>query len=381
MNKNTVELLTGDEIIPALERMIRNAREEVYIQSYILEPDDTGNRIMDAMIEASRRNIKINVLIDAYGSQNFKTHHKFRLRAAGIKIRRFGKLFSRGRLHIGRRLHRKVFVADGEVAIVGGVNISNNYMTQPGSPAWLDFALKVRGPVAHSLMAICKRRTKLPRLKKLIKEAINQEETASAREISSISIRENDYLRGKNEIALSYKNAIKNSRESVLIVGGYFLPGGVMRRVIKNAVERGVRISVIVSENSDVRLLIHARRYLYKWMLKNNIRIFEYIPSNVHGKVLVVDNNFVTLGSYDLNNLSTFSNIELNLEVNDEAFARIMTDKLNEIIRKNCREVTLEEMKLRNTLWSRFRNWAAYQFIKTLFALSLWLANRDEKDF
>ena len=98
----------------------------------------------------------------------------------------------------------------------------------------------------------------------------------------------------------------------VWIVGGYFLPGGRTRRLLRNAVRKGVDVCVLVAEKSDVGIMVNARRYLYSWLTTNGIRVYEYKPSNVHGKVLIRDEKWTSIGSYDLNNLSTYSNIELN---------------------------------------------------------------------
>lgn len=377
-------LQSGDEFFTALEGMINNARQEIHLQTYILANDETGKRITDALIEASRvRKVKVYLLVDAYGSQNLPLAFISELESAGIQFRKYGRFYSNGKLHIGRRLHRKIVVADGEVAIVGGINISNNYNDLPASHAWLDFAVLVRGVICNRLNLLCRQRWLKTRFKKLSLKIRKPKlhEAAGVAAQTLVRVSQNDFLRRKNEVAITYRQTIRQSMSSIIIVGGYFLPGGQVRRLLKNAIQRGVRISILVSAKSDVKLAIYARQYLYDWLLRNHICIYEYLPSNVHGKVLVSDSKFVSIGSYDLNNLSTYSNIELNLDIHNEEFASLCRNSLESIMHKDCRLITKADYEQHITLFQRLINWFSYRFVKTFFVLSVWLANKREKDY
>ena len=168
LKKNLVKLVrSGEDFIRHMEALIGAAEREIHLQTYIFEPDETGRRVMEALKQASReRAVKIFVLVDAYGSQNFGPKYLKEMTDAGIEFRYFGKLFSRGSFHIGRRLHRKVLVADGRMAIVGGMNISNKYSGQGGTPEWLDFAVRVDGDSARRLLLICRKKWMKTRFKK-----------------------------------------------------------------------------------------------------------------------------------------------------------------------------------------------------------------------
>src|SRR4029079_17611206 len=107
--------------------------------------------------------------------------------------------------------------------------------------------------------------------------------------------------------------------------------------------------------------------------------IYEYQPSNVHGKFLVADGKQVSIGSYDLNNLSTYSNIELNLEVDNEAFAREIRSELEKIIRSNCLAITLTELESRYSIFRQFRLWYSYRVLKIMFVLPVWLATKENE--
>ena len=196
--------------------------------------------------------------------------------------------------------------------------------------------------------------------------------------VVAVRVGQNDYLYRKNEIARVYRDSIRTCERTLTLVGGYFLPGGQTRRILRDAVQRGIDIKIIVSYKSDVKLVYMARRYLYSWLLKNKIRIYEYHPSNVHGKVLIADSKFTSIGSYDLNNLSTYSNIELNLSISDENFATDFENILEEIIAKQCSLVTESDFRKRVNSIDFFLSWISYQLVKTFFMLSLLLAKKSE---
>ena len=371
-------LSSGNVFFTELERLIDEAKEEIHFQVYIFEPDETGSRIANALLRAALRRVKIFLLIDSFGSGKFPDEMQDQLEKAGVEIKRYGPFIKGGRFHIARRLHRKVIVFDSKIAIVAGLNISNNYNDVGGKKAWLDFAVVVEGNIVRKLHSICLQRWIKKPLRMLpLKKLIGNKKSNS----SDIYARQNDWLRGLNEAHASYIREIKNAKSSILIVGGYFLPGGRVRKILRLAAERGVRIRVILAEESDVALQRNAVQYLYRWMLSHKIEIYEYIPSNVHGKVLIADKKVTLIGSYDLNNLSTFTNIELNLDIDSEAFSIAFENELEKISLNDCRLVTLEELSRRTNLWRRFKYWASYQTVKSFFVMTTWLARDDEDEY
>ncbi len=382
--QNSIELIRSGRIyFDTLEKHINSANHEIHIQTYILASDDTGSRIAEALIRAAKRKVQVFLLVDAFGSQNFTVDLIDRITNAGVHFRKFGELYSKGIFHLGRRMHHKIAVFDGNVSIVGGINISDDYNDTPGNPAWLDFAVIMQGNVSRRLQFICRQRWNkwvfsFRSRKRLL---INYWPENKITGFSPIRIRTNDFIRNKNGIANSYREVMRCSEKSILIVGGYFLPGGRTRRLMKSAIKRGVIINVVVSEKSDVRIIDLARKYLYGWLIRNGIHVFEYKPSNVHGKVIISDEMFTSIGSYDLNNLSTYSNIELNVDINDENFSKKLTTYINQIIQKDCIKLDGENMYKDNTLLSKLLRWFSYRFVKTLFVLSILLSGKKEKNF
>jgi len=367
---------SGEKYYDKLVEIIGTAQTEIQLQTYIFEDDKTGRKIAKALISSAKRGVGVYVLIDAYGSQGMSDELLKSMTDAGIHIKKYGQLFSKGRFHIARRLHRKVLVIDGLMGVVGGINISNHYAGTGAHPAWLDFAVLVNGKIASRLELICRRRwpgMKFPKKPKTEKKQVIREQAVLIR------VRRNDFIRNQNEIAISYRQAIRQAEKSLLFVGGYFLPGGRTRRLLRNAVKRGVDVTVLVAEKSDVGIMVNARRYLYGWLTQNGIRVFEYKPSNVHGKVLIRDEKWCSIGSYDLNNLSTYSNIELNLDVNNSVFSESLSKHIHHIIHDESSEITLRSTLLHRNIITRFKCWISYRFVKILFVLSVILAGKHEE--
>lgn len=371
-------LSSGNVFFTELERLINDAKEEIHFQVYIFEPDETGSRIANALLRAALRGVKIFLLIDSFGSGEFPDEMQNQLKKAGVEIKRYGPFIKGGRFHIARRLHRKVIVFDRKIAIVAGLNISNNYNGVGGKKEWLDFAVVVEGNIVLKLHSICLQRwIKKPLRKMPLKKMTGDKKNSS----SVIYVRQNDWLRGLNEAHASYIREIKNAKSSILIVGGYFLPGGRVRKMLKQAIQRGVTIKVILADESDVALQRNAVQYLYQWMLRNKIEIYEYLPSNVHGKVLIADQKMTLIGSYDLNNLSTYTNIELNLDIANGPLAVAFQKELEKIALNDCRLVTIEELYRRSNPLKRLKYWISYQTVKSFFVLTTWLAREDEDEY
>jgi cardiolipin synthase len=264
---------------------------------------------------------------------------------------------------------------------VTGINISNNYSGFTGKLPWLDFGVLVEGEVVPSLVRICERTWEGFRFSGGIQKTEITDLPLPDNEQSLMLIRplENDALRGKYRCTNSYLQAIHMANDSITIVGGYFLPGGRARRALRKAITRGVNIRVILPSKSDVGMMHRGMQYLYAWLLRHRIDLYEYLPSNVHGKVIIADNQLVSIGSYDLNNLSTFSNIELNLEILNKDFALELTRKLDYVVSNQCHKVTITELHQRYTWISQLNLWISYRVVKVMFVLAMWLSNEEEE--
>ena len=147
---------SGDEYFVKMKEIIENAQEEIHLQTYIFENDETGNDIANCLKEAAHRNVKVYILLDAYGSSSLSDNFIKDLQQSGIFFRFFSPLFSVNNFYLGRRMHHKVIVADAKFAIIGGINIANKYRGKESDEPWLDYAIKLDCPAAQDLQKLCR---------------------------------------------------------------------------------------------------------------------------------------------------------------------------------------------------------------------------------
>jgi cardiolipin synthase A/B len=380
---NRVKLVKGgSEFFELLIRIIGEATETVHLQTYIFDDDETGKMVIDALKAAATRKVQVYVLADGFASQSLSKAFIENLKAEGVNFRLFEPLFKSKNFYFGRRLHHKIVAIDSRYALVGGINISNKYNDRTGAPAWLDFALFAEGDIAKQLCVLCRKTWKgFPALKPEARMSPCKENPSPAHISESdnciVRIRRNDWLRQKNEISRSYISMFRNSKSRITILSSYFLPGQFFRQSIKKAVKRGVSLRIIIAGRSDVLFSKNAERYWYDWLLRNNIEIYEYNKNVLHGKLAVCDGSMMTLGSFNVNDLSTYASIELNLEVHHSALV-ISTEKmLEEIIINDCTRITERLFHTRN-VFTRISQWASYQIVHTLFKLCTFHFNHQE---
>jgi cardiolipin synthase len=165
----------------------------------------------------------------------------------------------------------------------------------------------------------------------------------------------------------------------MIIFGSYFLPGRNERRLLRNASRRGVDIKIVLSAESDAPVVTRATNFLYDFILRNNISIYEYTPSNLHAKVATVDGKWSTIGSYNMNHLSDYGSVEMNVDILDDNFAQMFEKILLDIIAKDCRQVTFEEYTKRKTWFFQLVDWLAYQMIRGMSRLMFTRAPRKSK--
>jgi cardiolipin synthase len=307
---NRVKLVRGGTAyFDCLVGMIEAARETIHLQTYIFDDDETGRLVGNALKAAAKRKVAVYVLADGFASRRLSDHFINDLRNAGVKFRFFEPLFKSRYFYFGRRLHHKLLVTDTRFALTGGVNISDRYNDKPGHAAWLDFALFVEGEAAKELCVLCWKTWNGYPQGMGITPCEQKQALASGmlEDECLVSMRRNDWVRRKNEISSAYVSMFLNAQSHITILCSYFLPGRVIRRQIAAAAKRGVRITIITAGISDVSIAKYAERYMYKWLLRQEVEIYEYRLNVLHGKVAVCDDQWLTIGSYNINNLSAYA--------------------------------------------------------------------------
>jgi cardiolipin synthase len=251
---------------------------------------------------------------------------------------------------------------------VGGINISNKYNDMEDQPAWLDWAVLSKGEVSAQLHRICVRvwnRSDWNPQKRNIKDATPENELP--KEECLVRVRVNDWVRGRNQISRTYLVLLRTAKESITIMSSYFLPGRAIKRHLIAAVRRGVKVRLIIAGRSDVVVAKQAERWMYAWLFRHGIEVYEYKKNVLHGKISTYDGQFVTVGSYNLNNISAFASVELNLDIMNPDFALTAEKSFQYIIDNDCEKVTKDAFTHKNHLLLQFWQWVCYEIIQVSF--------------
>ncbi|MET0464924.1 MAG: phospholipase D-like domain-containing protein [Chitinophagaceae bacterium] len=377
-NNNVKLVHSGTDFFDTVCRMIDSARHTIHLQTYILSDDQTGTRVINCLIAAAKRNVQVWVLADGYASQDLPDTVQQQLKDAGINFRFFEPLIQSKHLYFGRRLHHKIVVTDARCSLVGGLNIADRYNDLPGEPAWLDVALFTDGGISAELHKICEELwAKKRRSGKRHPEKPNYTETNTQHHIS-VRIRRNDWVKRKQEITRTYTEIFKSAQQSITIVCAYFLPGTKFRQLLKKAAARGVKIRVVMASISDVPVSKYAERYLYRWMLRHQFELYEYQPTVLHAKMAIADDQFLTIGSYNINNISRYASIELNLDVKDQQFVEGVSKEIEQIIKEKCTAVTEATYKTKLLSVKQLFQWSAFQMVRIMMTMSTFYFRQRE---
>ena len=343
-----VRLLQGGvEFFPALIAAIDASAKEVRLETYIFHFDVTGEAVAAALERAALRGVWVYLLMDGIGTPHVPDVWAKRLTDAGVLWHRFSPLGRLGLLVpvVWRRLHRKLCVVDRHTAFCGGINILDDYV-DPGHGALesprFDFSVVAKGPlvanVHGAMVQFWDRLTISHQLRHMeFKDArdtwndstvmasatdvapANRIEAAHASMRAMLVVRDN--LRNRTRIERSYLKAIATARTEVLIANAYFLPGGKLRRALVHAAKRGVRVRLLLQGRYEYFMQYHGARPVLGVLLAAGVEIHEYSVGFLHAKVAVVDGQWATVGSSNLDPLSLLLAREANVVVDDAQFA------------------------------------------------------------
>ncbi len=367
-------LANGTEYFPAIIAAIQEARQSIYLETYIFAHDPAGRAVTEALLAARARGIEVRVLVDAYGTRPYATEVLGqRLRAAGAVFEYYRKaafpfLLRRTRL---RRLHRKLLIVDGRVAFVGGINIIDDHNTPGHTPPRIDFAVRFEGPVLKTVCETVNRLWRIQRLASLPRQLPEDWQlTPQAEPVgptrAKFVVRDN--FRYRRSIERAYLAALRVAREEAVIANAYFLPGWRFRRALLDAAARGVRVRLLLQGRVEFWLLHHASRALYGQLLAGGVEIIEYEKSFLHAKVAVVDQEWATVGSSNIDPLSLLLAREANLVVRDRSFSQQLKAALDRLAREGGRAVRLEDWQARPSM-ARALEWLAYGLVRSIMGL------------
>jgi cardiolipin synthase A/B len=364
---------SGTDFFRRAAELIHKATQKIQLQTYILSDDETGREIIHGLIAASARGVEVYVLADAFGSHELKRETIELLGQKGIHFRTYSPLFVHYKLRFGRRFHHKILVTDRSEALIGGINMDNHYHLPGKDSPWLDYAVYLNGEVCTEVDTMCTRLWSKKGYFRITKKDSNK---VGNKHLIQVRLEQNDWLYRKRGVSSGLINAVRKAEDSVTIVASYFLPGSRMRSALKNAAKRGVHITLILPGISDVELVKNAMSYWYAWLLRNHIELYEWNETILHGKLMAVDTDWVSIGSYNINHLSHFSSIETNVEIKNVTFSRQVREELNEIKNK-CYKVTPDENRKRANPMQMFIWWSSFKLVRFLFWLQFRILSKE----
>jgi cardiolipin synthase len=371
-------LRSGEEYFPRLLAAIHSARQSIYLEAYIFASDKVGRLLKEALESAAAREVSVHVVLDGFGSAFFPRVWLEEMNMLGVKVLWFRPevvrlSFRRQRL---RRLHRKLVLIDERIAFVGGINIIDDRLDEQKMTR-LDYAVEVHGPVVKQIAYAMHRLWQLVswanlhssgnRVQKPVRQKSSQKEVL-------FLIRDN--LRYRQNIEHAYLNAIKRAQREIIIANAYFLPGLRFRNALSDASKRGVHVVLLLQGKVDHLLMHYATLALYEELLQAKIEIYECTQNLLHAKVAVIDGNWATIGSSNIDPFSLWLAREANLVIQDAGFAGALRDSLLYELEHTARLVDLSEWK-RKSVWVRLLAREGYSLAKFLAGMTGYVRKHD----
>jgi cardiolipin synthase len=346
--RNSATLLqNGDETFAALLAAIRGSRKSVNIELYIFNQGRVGAEFARALSERAHAGVEVRLLVDGFGSHPGDLADA--MSAAGVRIAVFKPLRIYSLDRIGNRTHRRIVTVDGQIGFCGGFAVDDRWQGNARNPSeWRDTNIRVEGPVVaelqhvfledwvHTTGEVLHGPSQFP--------PIEPAGSTLAQAVSSARADQSSMAK------LQYYMGIQAARRTIWIENAYFVPDRQIREGLVRAARRGVDVRVIVPgkyiDSPNVRL---ASRFHYGELLDGGVTIYEYLPTMMHNKVMVVDGIWTSIGSINFVNRSMKKNAEANLSIYDRAFAA-QVEKMIEADLLRCERFTKEKWKKRGLL-------------------------------
>jgi cardiolipin synthase A/B len=339
---NSVELLVGgDEAYPRMLAAIAGAQRTAWLEVYEFWDDKVGRLFFQALAERAKAGVDVRVLVDALGAALSAGGLLEELKGHGVKVRAVFELRPWLRAwRWFRRDHRKLLVVDGGTAFTGGLNVGLPYAgPRYGGGGWEDLQLEVHGPAVVPLSRLFARLWR-----RNGGEPIDEPPHAPVAGEEVVRVLANHLAHSRKEIRVAYRHAIDLAKKSILIANAYFLPGPRVLKALVRAKKRGAEVTVILPGQNDIPSFQLASRARYQKLLAAGVRIFETRGTMLHAKAAVIDGQWTTVGSCNLDTWSLHRNLELNVAVLGPRMAGIVEAHLRALLPK-CDEVTLEAVR------------------------------------
>jgi cardiolipin synthase len=322
---NRVEILrNGVAFFPAMLSAIRAAKKTINLEFYIYWDGEIGRQFAEALAERARAGVTVNVILDAVGSGPMSRDLITFMQRNGINVEWYHPLRWYTLSRFNHRTHRKILIVDGEVGFSGGVGIADEWLGDADSRNhWRETVARVEGPVVTQMQFAFMDNWVKSRGELLT--GLDYFPRLEGRGTHCAQVLKSSPSEGSSAVKLLYIVSIVSARQTIYIANAYFVPDSDTLRALEGAVRRGVDVRVIVpGELTDVPIVRQAARWQYERMLRRGIRIFEYQPTMMHAKTMVVDGIWSTIGSSNFDDRSFRLNDEVNVNIYDENIASQM---------------------------------------------------------
>jgi len=334
---NRYDVLTnGDQFFPAMLDAIRGAKRRISFETYIYDKGQVGDQFTSALEDAARRGVRVNLVVDSVGAGSMKNEDVKRLEAAGCHIGSFNALKWYNLEEVNYRTHRKILVVDGEVGFTGGAGVADHWLGHAqDKDHWRDTQIRMRGPIVR--LAEAAFYENFIETDDIVAPELDDAKTEADDVGHSVVLRSSP-TGGSNDLKRLYLIGIASARRTIDITSPYFVTDESTGWALQDAVSRGVKIRILVEgDKTDAMPVKYASRDAYDRLLSMGIQIYEYQPTMMHTKTLVVDGVWSMFGSANFDNRSLELNDELNVAVSDRDLARRFTDDLEQDLRVSSR--------------------------------------------
>ena len=324
---NHYDVLTnGDQIFPAMLDAIRAAKRRISLETYIYDTGAVAADFTTALDEAARRGVRVNIVVDSVGAGTMEDAARQRLKDAGCQLQRFNPATWYTLENVNYRTHRKILVVDGEVGFTGGVGFADHWLGHAqDKDHWRDTQIRMRGPIVRLLEGGFYEN--FIETGGVVTPALDDPEQPAGMDGESLLVRSSP-TGGSSNLKRLYLLAIASARHTLDITSPYFVTDESTRWALDDAVTRGVKVRILVEgDRTDAMPVKYASRQAYDGLLSRGIDIYEYQPTMMHTKVLVVDGVFSMFGSANFDNRSLELNDELNVAAwSPDLAARLLRD-------------------------------------------------------
>lgn len=371
---NKVTLLAdGEATYGAMFKIIRDAKDHINLESYIIEDDETGRTFADVLLQKQADGVQVNLIYDSVGSINTPDAFFQRLRDGGIQVVGFNALNplkAGGNWGLTHRDHRKILIVDGRVAIIGGINISEVYSSSLFRPKqneqvpirWRDTDIQIEGPVVAEFQNFFMDTW----LNQKGPELLGRNYFPDLKESGKALVRAVASTPGEtNRISfVVYVSALSFAKYSIHMTNSYFIPDVQIIKALTDAAERGVDVKILLPGTTDSQLALYAQRSSYSDLLKSGVKLYEHGTRLLHAKTAVIDEVWSTVGSTNMDSMSMLTNDEVNAVILNHEFAVEMEIMFARDL-ADSKQIQWEEWKQR-PLILRLREWFIHLFARWL---------------